>query len=134
MFKLGAVEHIVDWCIALTERETFEGGFTIYAETGRDFFQPGYLVGGIMPSLVLSPSLRLSEVYTEVAEWYRGAYRISTPVPIVGGWVKDGFLFIDLITVCYDRETALNLGSCWDQFSVGHFDSTGTFKELEIVK
>jgi len=111
-----------------------EDGFTIRAIDGTTFAEPNtYLVGGVIPSLVLFPGQSGEDVYRYIENWYAKVLRVTTD-PIVGGWMNEGFLHIDLITVVRAESEALILGRTWNQVSVGSLDSNGNFIELEVAK
>lgn len=135
MFKESAVDHIIHNLKGLyvATDESYRDGFTIWAESGTYFIEPkSYMVGGVIPALILSTAQTLADVYVEVTQWYEGAL-IVNPNPIVGAWVKDGFIHLDLITITHSERQALLLGKIFRQEAVGSLDWAGTFHELEIA-
>lgn len=108
------------------------GGFTIWAETGVAFDTPAYLVGGSIPSLVLSPNLTDEDTLGLVEDWYVGVTAVQGNSSIVGGWIKDGFLHLDAITLVHSERQALLLGKIFNQQAVGQLTINGEFKELEV--
>lgn len=129
MFTQSPVDNIVDKIRELVSENG--DGFSIYADTGLNLEIDGvWLVGGVIPSIILSSSQALSDVYAEVGSWYRGASIVSEN-PIVGAWVQDGFIHLDLVTIVYSAEDAQVLGKIWRQEAVGCTNS-GTFSELKV--
>jgi len=128
MFTGSAVDHI----ITAMDRAFEDGtGFTINALTGETFIpqQDCYVVGGVIPELLVSQS---STTLDQIEEWYTLASIVSSS-PLVGGWMYQGIMHLDLVTVTTNVEQALILGRSWNQISVGALDTTGAFTELEVA-
>lgn len=119
------------------EDEGYREGFTIHAASGQDQRQlpiPHYLVGGIIPALIISKSQKLTELKNDIEEWLKGVAVLDGNAAWVGGWPNpddDDFIHIDLITFVSTKEEALLLGRLWKQREVGHFVN-GEFIEIFV--
>ena len=107
-------------------------GFTIHAESGEPFTGSGYLVGGIIPSLTVSADLAVGKLIEKVAEWYEGAEALNRHFGLVGGWVSEGVLHLDVVSVMKDEYAAKLLGRLWDQLAIGKLDGD-EYTELALV-
>lgn len=110
-------------------------GFTVFADSYIPFRPPveAFLVGGVVPSLILEGTVEAH--FAQVEEWYSNALNYHTASlvgPLVGGWENNGKFYLDLITVVFSEDRALELGRTRGELAIGRMDSTGAFKELVL--
>lgn len=99
-----------------------EDGFTITASTGKSYEGHHWLVGGIIPSLTITDQVSAQEFHQRVEEWYKGAEALDGDHALIGGWVHDGTLYLDLVSLVEDDEQAKLLGKLWSQIAIARRD------------
>ena len=126
----GAVQNIVGASINALLNHT---GFTIHAESGKPYTGRWWLVGGIIPSLVLTDKQSAQEYHDQIEEWYKGARALDGEDALVGGWTVDDTIYLDLVSLVKDDEVARLLGKLWDQIAIGRFNDDDQYDELSLV-
>lgn len=77
-----------------------------------DRFDSGYVVGGVVPSLVLDPSSPTDTVAREIAQWVHAHADAIATADSVGWWTDtvDGRVHVDASDIVADRDEALAIG------------------------
>lgn len=107
-------------------------GFTIKAQTGEHYTGSQWLVGGIIPGLILTDQQSAESIIEQVTEWYRGVEALDGDGGLIGGWMSDGKLHLDLVSLMSSEEEAIILSKLWNQMAYGRIID-GTFTEYTLT-
>lgn len=129
--------HIASLARLIMARLEDEEGMTL-EWSGADLKpRNAYIVGGVVPSLVIDVQDDYAAIVLALTKWLASNHGLMHYAPI-GVWRENGHLYFDLVTVLPDigtrvQETAEALARNRGELAYGEFDRSGNYAETHTV-